>query len=192
MGSQEPKPVVTLAALYGAGGSVVGPRVAERLGVPFLDRAIPEAVAARTGLSKSAVASVDEAPRRGMDRLLSSLGRASVPTPADARDHLDQQERRLRKSVAYLIGLIRAQPPTSPVTAQASGGCNLKVFGTSLGRQIPLIRPTPIAPYLYSPSVCSRLRSERSIFRPQRASRIRRAIRQSCGQTQDDRQGVTT
>lgn len=28
-------PVVTLASLYGAGGSVVGPRVAERLGVPL-------------------------------------------------------------------------------------------------------------------------------------------------------------
>ena len=33
------RPVVTLAAFYGAGGTVVGPRVAERLGVAFLDRA---------------------------------------------------------------------------------------------------------------------------------------------------------
>ena len=43
------KPVITLAALFGAGGSVVGPRVAERLGVPFLDRQIPDAVAKRDG-----------------------------------------------------------------------------------------------------------------------------------------------
>jgi hypothetical protein len=50
MDSPELKPVVTLAALYGAGGSVVGPQVAERLGVPFLDREIPEAVAQRSGL----------------------------------------------------------------------------------------------------------------------------------------------
>ena len=35
------RPVVTIAALYGAGGSRIGPRVAERLGVQFLDRAIP-------------------------------------------------------------------------------------------------------------------------------------------------------
>ena len=34
-------PVVTLAALYEAGGSVVGPRVAERLGVELLDRKVP-------------------------------------------------------------------------------------------------------------------------------------------------------
>jgi shikimate kinase len=43
-------PLVTLASLYGAGGSVVGPRVAERLGVAFLDRAIPDRVAKQTGL----------------------------------------------------------------------------------------------------------------------------------------------
>ena len=44
------RPVVTLAALYGAGGTVVGPRVAERLGVPFLDRGILTAVAKRLGV----------------------------------------------------------------------------------------------------------------------------------------------
>ncbi len=37
--------LVTISAAYGAGGSLIGPRVAERLGVPFLDRAIPVSVA---------------------------------------------------------------------------------------------------------------------------------------------------
>jgi cytidylate kinase len=32
---------VTIAAAYGAGGSVVAPEVAERLGLPLIDRAIP-------------------------------------------------------------------------------------------------------------------------------------------------------
>ena len=36
-GDVPPRPVVTLAAYYGAGGHVVGPRVAERLGVELLD-----------------------------------------------------------------------------------------------------------------------------------------------------------
>ena len=63
-------PVVTLASLYGAGGSVIGPRVAERLGVPFLDRAIPEAVARQAGLPEDAVADVDEQPRTAMERLV--------------------------------------------------------------------------------------------------------------------------
>ncbi len=32
---------VTIAATFGAGGSVIGPAVAKRLGLPFVDRAIP-------------------------------------------------------------------------------------------------------------------------------------------------------
>jgi len=43
--------MVTISASYGAGGSVVGPRVAERLGVPFVDRAIPVDVAHELGIS---------------------------------------------------------------------------------------------------------------------------------------------
>src|SRR3954454_4718387 len=39
--------IVTVSAAYGAGGAIVGPRLAERLGVPFLDRAIPTEVAER-------------------------------------------------------------------------------------------------------------------------------------------------
>jgi cytidylate kinase len=39
--------LVTISASYGAGGSAIGPRVAERLGVPFVDRAIPASVARR-------------------------------------------------------------------------------------------------------------------------------------------------
>ena len=46
-GPQLHHPVVTLATLYGAGGSVVGPQVAQRLGVPFLDRGISQAVVPR-------------------------------------------------------------------------------------------------------------------------------------------------
>jgi cytidylate kinase len=49
--------LVTISAAYGAGGSLIGPRLAERLGVRFLDRAIPVSVAdqlevPREGLSQ--------------------------------------------------------------------------------------------------------------------------------------------
>src|SRR5436190_81574 len=33
--------IVTISGSFGAGGSVIGPAVAERLGMPFLDRVIP-------------------------------------------------------------------------------------------------------------------------------------------------------
>ena len=36
---------VTIAATYGAGGSIIGPAVARRLSLPFIDRAIPVALA---------------------------------------------------------------------------------------------------------------------------------------------------
>ena len=49
--------IVTVSAAYGAGGSEVGPRLAERLGVPFLDRAIPSEVAERLAIP------LDEAAR---------------------------------------------------------------------------------------------------------------------------------
>jgi len=42
-----PKKLIALSASYGAGGNAIGPALAERLGVPFLDRAIPIRVAAR-------------------------------------------------------------------------------------------------------------------------------------------------
>ncbi|MCU1691081.1 MAG: uncharacterized protein JWM64_172 [Frankiales bacterium] len=43
--------VITLTAPYGTGGSVVGPALAERLGLPFVDRAISAQVAAELEVS---------------------------------------------------------------------------------------------------------------------------------------------
>lgn len=59
----QPSPLVTISAAYGAGGSVVGPRLADRLGVPFVDRAIPVAVAERLDIDpEQALAHEDVAP----------------------------------------------------------------------------------------------------------------------------------
>jgi cytidylate kinase len=96
--------VVTIAALYGAGGHVVGPRVAEGLGVQFLDRAIPSTVAERAGVPEAAVADVDEKPRGGWQRLLALLGRASPATGASGQvEGLDLEERRLRAEIEEFL-----------------------------------------------------------------------------------------
>jgi cytidylate kinase len=97
-GERQHAPVVTLAALYGAGGSVVGPRLAERLGVPLLDREIPDAVAKRLGLSGEAVRGIDEQPKSRVDRIVETLGRASTINDATSgsAEQLELQERRLR------------------------------------------------------------------------------------------------
>jgi cytidylate kinase len=75
--------VVTLSASYGTGGSVIGPRVAERLGLPFLDRAIPVAVAEALAVPLSEAMARDERRTSGIGRALAGLARAaSAPDTA--------------------------------------------------------------------------------------------------------------
>jgi len=96
--------VVTLAALYGAGGSLVGPRVAERLDVPFLDRAIPCAVAERAGLPELAIVGADDEPRRRRNHVLDALGRAAPATGASGQvERLDLEQRRLHGEIERFL-----------------------------------------------------------------------------------------
>ncbi len=67
--------VVTISATYGAGGSVVGRSVAERLGVAFLDRAIPGEVASEIGCRFEDALERDDRAPTGFSRLLASAAR---------------------------------------------------------------------------------------------------------------------
>jgi cytidylate kinase len=99
-------PVVTVAALHGSGGSVIGPRLAERLGVRFLDRAIPASVAERAGLTEEAVAAVDErGPRRRLDEFVSGLARVANPATAVGRpvERVAIEERRIRAEIEEFL-----------------------------------------------------------------------------------------
>ena len=119
-GSPHHRPVVTLAALYGAAGSIIGPRVAEELGVPFLDREIAEGVAKRSGLSQATVADVDDVPRSALDRLAASLGRAATISGASGGsvEHLDVQENAVRRHVEEFL----ARATISGGVAMGRGG----------------------------------------------------------------------
>ncbi len=75
-------PLVTISASYGAGGSRIGPAVAERLGVEFLDRAIPTRVADRLGCSLDDALAHDESLGDAIGRLASSF--ALLPELAGA------------------------------------------------------------------------------------------------------------
>ncbi|MEU7894686.1 cytidylate kinase-like family protein [Nonomuraea sp. NPDC049152] len=70
--------VVTISATYGTAGSIIGPAVAERLGVPFVDRAIPSAVAQELGCSLEEALVHDDRAEHGLGRLLS--GAMRLPT----------------------------------------------------------------------------------------------------------------
>jgi cytidylate kinase len=125
------KPVVTLAALYGAGGSVVGRQVAERLDVPFLDRAIPEAAAERIGLPKEAVAGVDDAPRSRLERVASVVGRASTMTggAGGSLERLDLYESRVR---AYIEAALAGAAETGGVVVGRGGMIVLRDLASAL------------------------------------------------------------
>jgi cytidylate kinase len=65
--------LVTISATYGAGGSVVGPKLAQRLGVPFVDRLIPTEVAERLSVPLADALAHDEACAGRFARVLASL-----------------------------------------------------------------------------------------------------------------------
>jgi Cytidylate kinase-like family len=72
--------VVTLSASYGARGDKVGRALAGRLGLPFVDRAIPTSAAARQlGLPEDVGESLDEHAPGRWERL--AAGFANVATP---------------------------------------------------------------------------------------------------------------
>ena len=73
--------VVTLSASYGARGDKVGRAVAERLQLPFVDRAIPNTAAARQlGLPEDEAESLDQPAPSRWERV--AMRFAGVATPA--------------------------------------------------------------------------------------------------------------
>jgi cytidylate kinase len=124
----DPSAVVTIAALYGAGGDVIGPKVAERLGVEFLDRAIPAYVAEKIGITEQEAAALDERPRSGIDRLIANLARVANPAAATGLsvERIDLEERKLRGEIEEFL-----------VRAARLGGVVLGRGGQVVLRDIP-------------------------------------------------------
>jgi cytidylate kinase len=121
----DPPVVVTVSAPYGAGGSEVGPSVAERLGVEFLDRAIPAAVAEKLALPLGEAMAADEQGPARLDRLLrpfAAVGLALAGAPATAEleertvaDATEQVIHELAASGGVILGragavVLRDQP----------------------------------------------------------------------------------
>lgn len=108
--------VVTLSATFGARGSEIGPAVAEALGLPFIDRAIPMRVAEKLGVSVADAQANDETVGTGFTRLISSM--ALVPDLAagagpiaynpvpDERIFREQTEKVLHEIAAGAGGVI--------------------------------------------------------------------------------------
>jgi len=91
--SPAPRPIVTVAAEHGAAGDLVAQRVAEALGVPLLDRALPASLAA-----------AEESGRQ--TRLVGRLARASTMLAQEPIERIERDEGRSRAELAEF--LIRA------------------------------------------------------------------------------------
>src|SRR5436853_1958284 len=99
---------ITVSATYGAGGSVVAPLLARRIGLPFADRLIEARNAPATrseeGVTKE---ELEEEPRRSFFARLANLNVGlNLPAPRDPDD---------------LRGNVRDQVAAS-ITALAAGG----------------------------------------------------------------------
>ena len=133
--------VVTLSASYGAGGSQVGPRLAERLSVVFLDRVIPAAVAERLAVPLDDAMAHDDAVRSVLERLLMRFapaaqafsGAATPPELVDERSFLRATEEVIRERAAAGSGVILGRA-AAIVLRDTPGALHVRLDGPVEGR----------------------------------------------------------
>ena len=131
---------VTISASYGAGGSELGPRVAQRLGVPFIDRAIPVGVADELGVSVEEAEAVEQnTPSRlwqtfaGMSPLGGLPLPASIDHPVTDRELIEATEAQLRR-VADEGSAVILGHAAAAVLADRTDVLHVRLDGSPAGR----------------------------------------------------------
>lgn len=106
----EPAPwadrIVTISASYGTRGSAIASAVAERLGLPFVDRAIPAGVARSLAVPLEAAIAHDEHRASLVDRIIMAVaegGSAFVVTPTPPPVGLGYDERTFKVQTERVI-----------------------------------------------------------------------------------------
>ncbi len=107
-------PSVTISASYGARGEQIAQAVAERLGLAFLDRAIPLGVARRLRMSEEFAVSSDEHAPTVWDRFagaLSAVGAVTTatgvsPEPIEDPDAFRSETETILRRVADTTGAV--------------------------------------------------------------------------------------
>jgi hypothetical protein len=111
--------LITLSAPYGAGGSQVGPAVATRLGVPFLDRAIPTGVAERLAMPLDEALERDEAIGASLARMTVWLGHVGQAFGAPVALPDEAAEGAYRRATEQVI-LEHAQGPGAVILGRGA------------------------------------------------------------------------
>ena len=129
--------VVTISASYGAGGAYVGPRLAERLGVPFVDRAIPNEVAQRLAVPLTEAVHHDESAGTAFERFIRVLAPAGMAFGArpflehevvDENAYRDTTEQVIREQAAGEGGVFLGRA-AALVLAGAPGALHVRLYG---------------------------------------------------------------
>src|SRR4051794_29662421 len=95
--------IVTVSAAYGAGGGVIGPQLAERLGVQFLDRAIPSEVAKRLAIPLDEAAARDESIGGLLSRVVLRLAPVGLAFGAETAPDIVDEEAYRRTTEAIIL-----------------------------------------------------------------------------------------
>jgi cytidylate kinase len=129
--------VVTISASYGAGGAYVGPRLAERLGVPFVDRAIPNEVAQRLSVPLSEAVQHDESAGSVFERFIRVLAPAGMAFGArpflehevvDENAYRDATEQVMREQAARAGGVFLGRA-AALVLRDVTGALHVRLYG---------------------------------------------------------------
>ncbi|HWM11374.1 MAG TPA: cytidylate kinase-like family protein [Solirubrobacteraceae bacterium] len=129
--------VVTISASYGAGGAYVGPKLAERLGVPFVDRAIPNEVAQRLAVPLKEAVRHDETAGSVFERFIRVLAPAGLAFGArpflehevvDEAAYRDATEQVIREQAEREGGVFLGRA-AAIVLRESSGAFHVRLYG---------------------------------------------------------------
>lgn len=133
--------IVTISASYGAGGSRVGPDVAERLGCRFIDRAIPVQVAERLAVPVEHAEAHDEAAASGLTRLLARLPNTSgVLVPEATNEAFCRETERLLVEAADADDVVVLGRAGAIVLRDRPGALHVRLDGPEEARVAQAMR----------------------------------------------------
>lgn len=129
--------VVTISASYGAGGAYVGPLLAVRLGLPFVDRAIPNEVAQRLAVPLTEAVRHDESAGTVFERFIRVLAPAGMAFGArpflehevvDENLYRDTTEQVIREQAAGDGGVFLGRA-AALVLHESPGALHVRLYG---------------------------------------------------------------
>jgi hypothetical protein len=138
--------LVTISGAYGAGGSRVGPELAQRLDVPFLDRAIPAAVAERLAVPfDDAEAHDDQLSDSWLERMLRGFIGQNLTPQAWTPGQGESGEQFRRATEEGLLATAASGRGVIPACARrwSSRGSTRRRRAIACAARIAPTRPTP-------------------------------------------------